>query len=225
MSKPRPARDRLGAHDPLPHRVRGGRRGRANRSRFPLVPQTDGDRLLADYAESATGRRMGRSRSGGPARRGESRSRQDARVSVTRRPLKFVGASLTAGGTGTENARLCFGGIPKRPTGADCKSAGLRLRWDQIVWDDPNATQSGATRRAKGRTSRSITYGRYEGRKPPNLEDTKRPTGADCKSAGSRLRWFESTSLHQQDQFHPVVQQGGRGQYPSRFAGAGVVQW
>ena len=25
----------------------------------------------------------------------------------------------------------------------------------------------------------------------------KRPTGADCKSAGSRLRWFESTSLHQ----------------------------
>ena len=26
----------------------------------------------------------------------------------------------------------------------------------------------------------------------------KRPTGADCKSAGSRLRWFESTSLHQQ---------------------------
>ena len=25
----------------------------------------------------------------------------------------------------------------------------------------------------------------------------KRPTGADCKSAGLRLRWFESTSLHQ----------------------------
>src|SRR5205814_718605 len=25
----------------------------------------------------------------------------------------------------------------------------------------------------------------------------KRPTGADCKSAGVRLRWFESTSLHQ----------------------------
>src|SRR5690348_7037837 len=24
----------------------------------------------------------------------------------------------------------------------------------------------------------------------------KRPTGADCKSAGLRLRWFESTSLH-----------------------------
>ena len=30
----------------------------------------------------------------------------------------------------------------------------------------------------------------------------KRPTGADCKSAGLRLRWFESTSLHQ---FHVVA--------------------
>src|SRR5690348_3186930 len=29
----------------------------------------------------------------------------------------------------------------------------------------------------------------------------KRPTGADCKSAGLRLRWFESTSLHQ---FHKL---------------------
>ena len=29
----------------------------------------------------------------------------------------------------TENKRLFVGGIPKRPTGADCKSAGLRLRW------------------------------------------------------------------------------------------------
>ena len=29
----------------------------------------------------------------------------------------------------------------------------------------------------------------------------KRPTGADCKSAGLRLRWFESTSLHQFDPF------------------------
>src|SRR5690242_13330752 len=36
----------------------------------------------------------------------------------------------------------------------------------------------------------------------------KRPTGADCKSAGLRLRWFESTSLHQfyelQDSFAEV---------------------
>ena len=30
---------------------------------------------------------------------------------------------------GNENTRLVFrGGVPKRPTGADCKSAGLRLR-------------------------------------------------------------------------------------------------
>src|SRR4051812_49959686 len=32
-------------------------------------------------------------------------------------------------GGGNENTRLVFpGGVPKRPTGADCKSAGLRLR-------------------------------------------------------------------------------------------------
>jgi 4-hydroxy-3-methylbut-2-en-1-yl diphosphate reductase len=43
----------------------------------------------------------------------------------------------------------------------------------------------------------------------------KRPTGADCKSAGLRLRWFESTSLHQFEGF-------GRPATPRR---AGVVQW
>src|SRR5690348_175325 len=32
----------------------------------------------------------------------------------------------------------------------------------------------------------------------------KRPTGADCKSAGLRLRWFESTSLHQFHKLHQV---------------------
>ena len=26
----------------------------------------------------------------------------------------------------------------------------------------------------------------------------ERPKGADCKSAGTSLRWFESTSLHEQ---------------------------
>ena len=44
----------------------------------------------------------------------------------------------------------------------------------------------------------------------------KRPTGADCKSAGLRLRWFESTSLHQ---FQVSLQ------LSCKFPGAGVVQW
>ncbi len=32
----------------------------------------------------------------------------------------------------------------------------------------------------------------------------KRPTGADCKSAGFGLRWFESTFLHQKFYFSRV---------------------
>jgi hypothetical protein len=30
---------------------------------------------------------------------------------------------------GSSAAVICFGRLPKWPTGADCKSAGLRLRW------------------------------------------------------------------------------------------------
>ena len=56
----------------------------------------------------------------------------------------------------------------------------------------------------------------------------KRPTGADCKSAGLRLRWFESTSLHQFHRSIGFAVPGGLTSHrrnTGRPPGAGVVQW
>ena len=56
-------------------------------------------------------------------------------------------------------------------------------------------------RSSNGRTPAAIPFWGRVGRGWSEVENSggipKRPTGADCKSAGLRLRWFESTSLHQ----------------------------
>src|ERR1700734_1170322 len=49
-------------------------------------------------------------------------------IAVNRHPLPQRGVKLTAGGTKIRMPGSFRGGVPKRPTGADCKSAGLRLR-------------------------------------------------------------------------------------------------
>jgi hypothetical protein len=50
----------------------------------------------------------------------------------------------------------------------------------------------------------------------------ERPKGADCKSAGSRLQWFESTTLHLPEVPPTVV--GLRRRYRGRARNAGVAQ-
>ena len=80
--------------------------------------------------------RGGRRRDRGPAQRAVARSRDRGGESGTESGTKIARAAPSEGGSwidtarpADENTRLSVrGGVPKRPTGADCKSAGLCLR-------------------------------------------------------------------------------------------------
>jgi hypothetical protein len=139
---------------------------------------------------------------------------------------------LTVDTAGTENARL--------RARMDTQAVD---RYENVgslvyVFDDtagsPGAIQRAQRKRQVGCRSLKRSISRMGeptlGRTSRNSgEIPKRPTGADCKSAGSRLRWFESTSLHQVRQVrdaqaarqrtrqHPGVVQHPPAQYPSRL--------
>src|ERR1700733_6062783 len=73
---------------------------------------------------------MGRGRGAAGARLGRSGANLAfLDVSGGERLANWPGICIDRPGSGNQNTRLVFrGGVPKRPTGADCKSAGLRLR-------------------------------------------------------------------------------------------------
>ena len=139
---------RRAPRDELRHRVRrAGFAGRqADRRCRPGSPRATRTAAWRDYAErlielsKAMEERSRRVQADSAARRLKRRVaprggrfhrlRLDSRCAQTRQyAAPFRGRS---GRRDAEAARIQvekFGGIPKRPTGADCKSAGLRLRW------------------------------------------------------------------------------------------------
>jgi hypothetical protein len=86
---------------------------------------------------------------------------------------------------------------PLRPTVAGRRFIGVMLVRRRGVGGKKPGAQSLTAHRSHARISGCFTpapTGRTQAR---SGGIPKRPTGADCKSAGLRLRWFESTSLHQ----------------------------
>ena len=86
----------------------------------------------------------------------------------------------------TENKRLFVGGIPKRPTGADCKSAGLRLRW----FESTSLHHIPVTTKRHGRGGfeppKSVDrFGRIAGSDPERDAKAARPGGPKGRTPGA----------------------------------------
>jgi hypothetical protein len=90
------------------------------------------------------------------------------------------------------------GGVPEWLKGADCKSVGFRLRWfESVLLHHSFLKCAGMAQLAEQLTCNQQVVGSSPiassiyGGVPEWLK------GADCKSVGFRLRWFESVLLHQ----------------------------
>jgi hypothetical protein len=107
----------------------------------------------------------------------------------TRRSEKEILEGYPSGQRGqTENLLAhAFGGSTNSP-GANLNSPG---------WPRRGEGQEARSHPPPRRREAALLVENKKERERDSGGIPKRPTGADCKSAGSRLRWFESTSLHQ----------------------------